>query len=486
MLFLTPFVLGYLGNEEFGIWALVGVISSYAQLSEFGISESLVKFIAEYQTRNDTLRLNQLINTALVIYLILSSIFCILFILSLPFIVDTILNIPPDLRDKAAYVFTVGLILFFVNLLTGIFSSLVKGFQRMEFSNGITIISLVLTALGTIIVLHRGYGLIGLIYNNACITPIIIVLNVIAAKRLFPEMKLNPFRYFNRETLNVIWRFSWKIQVSNITQLLVFQIDRILLSHYIGLEAVSFYEIANRIAFQGRNLIVSIFSPMIPAASSLQAQHAHDVITGLYRRSFKYMSIITIPFSFLIIALAHPFINIWMGSGFETSAFTIQFLMIVYMTNLLTGPGSFILSGINKPHIGMISSVFAGILNLFLCLLFVKWIGYYGIIIGIFASISTSGFIFIWLIHKNIPDLDWGMYREYLSTPIALAVSFAACLYLLILILPINGYSMILILGFCYMALFYSFIFRGNYLDDFDRSMINKLNPLRSKKHENQ
>ena len=48
-LLLTPYIVRMVGPEGFGIWALAGVVASYAQLSDFGITESLVKLLAEYK-----------------------------------------------------------------------------------------------------------------------------------------------------------------------------------------------------------------------------------------------------------------------------------------------------------------------------------------------------------------------------------------------------------------------------------------------------
>ena len=149
MLFITPYIIGRLGKEEFGIWALVSVVSSYAQLSDFGITESLIKFMAEFKARGETVRLNQLLNTAMTAYLFLGILFCSLFIALLPFVVERILNIPPALSAQALYLFTIAILLFFLNMLMGVFGSLILGFQRMGYSNAIALCSSLLTACGT-------------------------------------------------------------------------------------------------------------------------------------------------------------------------------------------------------------------------------------------------------------------------------------------------------------------------------------------------
>lgn len=476
-LLLTPYIFRHLGKEEFGLWALVSVISSYAQLSDFGITESLIKFMAEFHARQEVRRLNQLVNTALVSYLVLSAVFCTLFLLLLPLVVTQILQIPERLADQATMVFSVAILLFFVNMLMGVFGSLIVGFQRMGYTNAIALATTLMTAAGTFFFLDRGYGLSGLVYNNALATLMVAVANLVIAWRLFPQMRLNPLRHFSREMLFRMLGFSWKVQVSNITQLMIFQIDRVLLSHYLGLEAVSVYEVANRIASQVRALIISVFTPMIPAASALQAGNEHGRITGLYRRSLKYMAIAAIPLSCLVISLAHPFIRTWMGAGFESSALTLQLLMAAYLLNLLTGPGAFILSGINKPQVGMRSSILAGVCNLSICFVLVQWIGYFGIVAGIFTSIAISGFYFVIMVNRHIDGLDWQLYRHVLVRPLIVGGVLTASTLALYAQLPFLGYPLLIAVALAFSLLTGMALVQGNYLDEFDRATMRKLVP---------
>ncbi len=479
MLVITPYIISHLGREEFGVWALVGVISSYAQLSDFGITESLIKFIAEYEAHGDDDRLNRLINTAFTLYLFLGMISCGLLLLLLPYVVSDILNIPPLLRDKALLVFSGGIILFFINMLMGVFGSVIIGFQRMGYSNLISLLSTLLMTAGVFIFLYNGFGLTGLICNNAIVTSFVVVANGIVAWRLFPPLRINPFRYFSRGVVRQIFGFSWKVQLTNMTQLMIFQIDRILLSHFLGLQAVAHYEVANRIASQARGFIASLFSPMTPAASVLQAGNEEERVAGLYRRSFRYMAIIAIPVSTLIIMLAHPFIVTWLGAGYDTSAYTLQLLMLAYLASLLTGPGSMILSGINKPQLGMKSSILAGFLNVALCLVLVRTVGYYGIVIGIFVSIVVSGLYFIRLVHGEIGGLEWRLYRQCLPRPMIASICPALAILGINLIHPIRGYPTLVLIAGCYCLAVYFMVFKGNYLDEFDRSLLTRFLPVK-------
>jgi O-antigen/teichoic acid export membrane protein len=474
---IWPYIVRHLGKEEFGIWALVGVISSYAQLSDFGITEGLVKFVAEYDARDDSEGLNRLVNTVLCVYVFLSIAGSLVFTGLLPLIVDDILKIPALLREKALHTFFVAILLFFGNMVLGVFGSLIIGFQRMGYSNLISIVSTILTACGTIVFLNAGFGLPGLVYNNAIVSVVIAVANLVAAKRLFPSLHIAPFRLFSRTDLAKIFSFSWKVQLTNITQLMIFQIDRVLLSHYVGLSAVSYYEIANRIASQARMVIATMFSPMIPAASALHALSDETKMAGLYRRSLKYMVVAAVPCSAVVIVLAGPFVRTWIGPGYETSALTMQLLMGVYFINLLTGPGGFIMSGINRPEVGMRSSIMAGLINLTVCFVLVKMIGYYGIIIGLFASVALSGGYFVWMLHQAIPDLSWNIYPRAMTRPLLISTLLVAIMALLNNGFSLEGYLLLCLTGggFCVIYLFA--ILQGDYFDQFDRTTLMRLVP---------
>ena len=478
MIFITPFIISHVGREGFGIWALVGVISSYAQLSDFGITDSLIKFMAEYKAKNDVLQLNRLINTAFMMYVAISVVFGFILKLALPFIISTVLSIPQELTAKANYIFTIAIALFFINMTMGVFGSLIIGFQRMGFSNLISLISTVIMACGTFIILGNGYGLEGLIHNNIIITMFVIVSNLFIAWRLFPQMRFNPFKYFSGDTLKLIFGFSWKVQLSSLSNLLVYQVDRVLLSHFLGLVAVSNYEIANRIATQAKGFIASVFTPMTPAASSLQATQGLDKVRGLYNRSMKYMAIAAIPFSLLIVALAHPFMLTWMGEGYTISAYTLQLLMLSYMVNLLPGPGNFILNGMNKPEIPMQTSIFAGVMNLILCFVLVQTLGYYGIIAGIFSSIAVSGVLFVLLVHKNIENLSWSLYPKIFTRPALISVSLSLVLLAINYLYHFKGYALLCGISIMYFVIISFVLSKGKYLDEFDRSTISRLNPL--------
>jgi len=478
MLLVTPFIVGMVGTELFGVWALAAVVTSYAQLSDFGMTESVVKYAAEYHALRDTDALNRLVGTVVVLYLALAVLVGGLLLLAIPLVVRDLLLIPASLQQEAILIFRLSVAIFFGNMVMGVFASLVIATQQMGYATSVNVASTCVGAAGTFFFLWQGMGLRGLVLTNAIVAVFVAALNLLLACRLCPGLRLRP-RWIDRTMVRRVFGYSWKVQTSNLSQLLVFQLDRVLLSRYLGLEAVVFYEIGSNIALYARTFITALFSPLLPAASVLHAHNERALLTGLYQRASKFLALIAIPFCLLVIGLAPPFIRLWMGPGYELAALTLQLLMPVYLINVLTAPGVFILNGINRPEIPMRAAVCAGAINLLACLLLVRVAGYFGLIAGIALSLSLSAGYFAGMLHRALPDLDRRMYGGIFFKPLLFSLPAAWGLHHFDAACPIAHVAVLTAAGGIYLVMVGGLLLGSGYLDDFERRQLLGLFPWR-------
>ena len=88
---LYRYLLRHLGIELLGVWALIISSTSFALIANFGISTSIVKFVATYYAKNEFDKLKKLIFTAILFiaasYSIVSIIIFILGIYAIPFFI---------------------------------------------------------------------------------------------------------------------------------------------------------------------------------------------------------------------------------------------------------------------------------------------------------------------------------------------------------------------------------------------------------------
>ena len=52
-IFLTPILLKYLGIDEYGLYQMVYSVGHYIMILDLGIGTVMVRYISEYQARND-------------------------------------------------------------------------------------------------------------------------------------------------------------------------------------------------------------------------------------------------------------------------------------------------------------------------------------------------------------------------------------------------------------------------------------------------
>jgi len=472
LLLVTPYILTVVGTEWYGVWALAAVITSYAQLSDFGLTESVVKYAAEYHARQDTVALNRLVNTVVLLYLGLAVLLGGLLWLLLPAIARDLLLIPAPYLAEAVLIFRLSVGIFFVNLVLGIFASLVIATQQMGYATAVNIASTCLGAAGTFLFLWLGMGLRGLVLTNALVALFVAMVNIGLARKLYTGLSFNPIRWVNGAMLRQLAGYSWKVQGSNLAQLLIFQLDRVLLSRYLGLQAVAFYEIGSNVALYARTFLVALFSPMMPAAAVLHAGNERQLLAGLYRRACKFLVLIAVPFALLIVGLAQPFIRLWMGPGFELAALTLQLLMPAYLVNVLTAPGTFLLNGMNRPEIGMRAALCAGAVNVGACLVLVQTVGYFGLIAGIACSLLLAAGYFMIMLHRTLPGLDRGMYGRILALPLLIALPAAWGLHLLDALMPLDGVVSMGLAGTAYGVVVGGLLLAGGYLDTFEREQL--------------
>lgn len=399
-LFLTPYIIRHIGVDRFGIWAIVGVLTGYFGLLDFGIGTSFVKYISEFYAKEDYKKINQVVNTGFIFY----SIFAV-FIIALGFLtINPLLNffkIPSDLYSEALFVFLLGIILFSISNALSVFGAVQTGLQRMDITNKVVIAISIPNIAGTIFFLQRGYGLPGLMINNAIILAISSIINIIIAFRVLPELRFNPF-LSNKDMLKKLVSFGYKLQISRFANMISFQTDKLLIGYFLGIGVVTFYQLGSSMLQKVRQIPLVLISALIPAASEAEARKGKGSLVELYLRGSKYLIFISTPLLFFVVTNASLIMLTWMGQGYGKAALAIQILAMGYFAATVSGVASSIATGVARTEFEMKFGIFMATLNLFLSIILIIKIGFIGAVIGTTISLTIASFFFMMMFHKYI------------------------------------------------------------------------------------
>lgn len=479
--FLTPYILKHVGIERYGIWAIVSVLTGYFSLLDFGMGTSFVKYISEYYAKKDHKSINQVVSTGVVFYSIFGAL-----VIPLAFLVMNplfvLFRIPRELYGEALFVFRLGVVLFAASNAFSAFQAIQGGLQRMDVSNKISIGVSVPMVLGTIYFLENGYGLRGLMLNNAIILAVTSAVNIIIGFRIFPELKFSP-ALFSREMFKKLFGFGYKLQFAKVADAIVFQTDRLLIAYFLNVSAVGFYQLGSSITQQMRLIPLLLVSAILPAASDMDAKREHSQLKELYLKGSKYLVLVSFPLVFFTIASANLIMLIWVGPGYERSAWIIQLLAVGYLANLLSGVGTSVSAAIGKPEFQMGAAIISAVSNVVLSVILVVLIGFLGVAIATSISLILGPVYFFIKLHGRMQLSSKKIIREIVSLPFCAAVIPALLISGLYYrlrpatIAPgrLISLEMFILEGIVFLGIYLAVILKAGYLDGYDRDLMKKL-----------
>ena len=392
LFFLTPYVIGKLGAELYGIWIIIAILTGYWGLSDFGIGLSFQKFVAEYHAQQDSESVNKIVNSGLAFYCFLGVVLLGVAIL----LVDPLLrlaNTPISSFDQSRTVALIAIFNLAIANPLSTFASALIGMQHIDLTRKVDMALVVVRVVFYVVVLSYGWGIVGLILSETFLVLLSAAMNYAFLVNRFPELRVRPwqldFTVFRR-----LFAYGSKLQISRLAELVTFQSDRIIVSNFIGLSYVMYADVGGKLLSKIRSLPLIMMSSLIPAISQLGALNQTQRIRLAFDRSTKYLACCAIPLFVFVAAFAHLIMRIWMGDSFSMASFTLQILGLGYLLNVLTGTMSFVLLGMGDATTQMKVTIVQTVLNIAFSIAFVLSFGYYGVMIGTSLSLAISSSYF--------------------------------------------------------------------------------------------
>src|SRR6185503_8029093 len=163
--------------------------------------------------------------------------------------------------------------------------------------------------------------------------------------------------HFDGKLLRSMFSYGMKMQISQVGGFICFRLDKLIVSRFLGIAPVSFYEVSSRLTSIMRALPHVMISALIPATSELGARNDRAKILQTYLLASKYVAMLTVALVAFLVLEARSVITLWLGHGFESSVILVQILAIGYGANVLGGAASQTAAGVGRPEFDMRSTV---------------------------------------------------------------------------------------------------------------------------------
>ncbi len=330
-----------LGKELLGVWSLVVAATSIGQISNFGFSNSLVRYLPEMLLKNQKEYINKLLGT-----INFSNFFLtlpILLLLYFPAIryASNLLKEPQLLIFKS--IIPISMAGLFINNLFSVYSYLLDAMQKYYLRSAVQIAGWIFFLIISIFLMPR-YGLMGvaMAFFIQNILQFIIIIAVVSKNGIL--IKAYPIN-FDKKIFRQISSFGLKSQIINVLVIFFDPVVKFFITKDLGLSSTANYEISNKIVLQIRNLLVSTNQVIIPKI----VLHKN---TGTENNYFSSISAKNIFFSIcagMLILLTAPLIVFFFPNQYDNSLMQcIVILNIGWVCNMITSVHYYSCIGLDK------------------------------------------------------------------------------------------------------------------------------------------
>jgi O-antigen/teichoic acid export membrane protein len=394
-LILIRYAVERLGDGAFGVWVLVGALTGYVALLDFGLTSAYVKFNAQHWARDEVDELSSVLSTGTAFYFAAGSVLVALCWPLAPVAVGWLERfhmlggIDPA---EAAFILRGSVALFAATSAMAGFAAVLSGLQRMGVTNALAFGASIVKLAAAVAFIEWGFGLRGLLFAHGAAFAVFSLGCAIAAFSIVPGLRLSIARV-RRATFRKLFGFGFRTQVARFSNLVMFETDQIV-AGVIGGSAgsVALYSFGVSMANKLRQIPALLVSALLPAAADLDARADAERLKELYLRASKYLALAAVPMTAVAIGCAGPLMRTWLGDrpGLDTSIWVLRILGVGYLANVMAGAGMSVALGRGRADVQMRAGLIATGANILLTVLLVLWIGFWGIPIATTVSMFLS------------------------------------------------------------------------------------------------
>jgi len=400
--FVSPYVVGHLGNVGYGVWTLILSLTGYLGLLDLGVRGAVTRYVAKFHSEANHEKSSEVASSAIVIFGSAGLIAVLLSLIFAFFVVDH-LHVPPQYLTAARVVLFLTGLNIATSLVNGVYGGILVGLQRFDLTNGIEITINLLRAASVVTALHFGRGIIALAIIQLVFTLGRWAANIAMARRFYPELRIR-LHTANRAGIKLIFSFSVFSFLLHVSGSLIYASDNIVIGAYLPVAMVTFYVIGGNLVEYARTLVQGISQTLTPMASSLETRNDAEQVQNLVLQAGRWSSMVILPVTCTFLLRGSSFIGLWMGQQYADLSGEV--LWILSLTVMFWGANcsvAGIMLGLGKHKPIVPAMVTEGLCNLALSIYLVRKIGVVGVAWGTaIPSIATSLIFWPWYIHRTL------------------------------------------------------------------------------------
>jgi O-antigen/teichoic acid export membrane protein len=426
---IAPLLVHRLGNEAYGVWALVGQIVDYSFLLDFGVRIGATRYVARHLALGEPERINRVVTSGL----FLSSFSAAVALAcggAVAGALPRFFPIPSGLVSDARLTVLLCSAGIAVSFPGSIFFACVAAGSRYDLlgirksAPGVVRLlmlwlllkvggSVVTVAAVTTLALFAGYGL-----------------DFLFALRLFPQLRVGR-EFLDRSMLKALLNFSFYAFVISVSWRVLFMTDNIVVGFVLGPVAVTFYTVGMSLPAMLRDSLGNITTVYSPLAYQMDALDRKDALRRLFIAGSRVAFLYVLPGVLGLGILGPRFLGFWMGESFVRQSGPILILLSVEVgfCALTAAPGQ-VLYGMDRHKWSAWLALCTAAANFTLSVILIRWLGAVGVAWGTAIPALPAEAVILplytaWLLQVS----PLSFYRSAVLRPLLIAAPYGLWLW---------------------------------------------------------
>ncbi len=362
---------------EFGTYALLLSLTSYLIVLQAVVETSAIKTIAE---ASDQPARDRAFSTAMLAYsatgIVASGL-----VSGLGLLLLQVWSVPPDLQHEAR----LGVIALAVTTLiswpTRVFYDTLRGSQLFTLAAAAEVAALIVSGSLVITFVLVGAPLWTVVSAAAAGS-----LATGASSALLMFFKRLPYRFrrngISRTATRGFFELSGYFFIAGLADFLIYALDRTILGAFRPAATVGLYEGPIRAHNLVRDVQATLVGPVLPAAARYRAEDDSERLRELLLRGTRYAVAVIVPLALVLMVLAKPILEAWLGKKFDEAAPAMTLLVGYLIIYSNTAVGWNMLVAVGQIRLFALFAVSVAVLNVALSLALTPIFGLTGVVLG--------------------------------------------------------------------------------------------------------
>lgn len=310
----VPVYIRYLGIEAYGLIGLFAMLQMWVTLLDMGMTPTLNREVARHSVAGGSAEsIRDLVHTFEIICVGLALAVTLAFALASHRLAHDWLNAKNLSEGAVAGALSIMGLVAGMRFVEGLYRGAILGLQKHVWLNVVGSTVATIRAVGAVLVLAWIEPSIrAFFYWQALVSAVAMIVFYFGVHWHLPRAQRRAV--FSTQAFSRTWKFAGGVFVTTFLALMITQVDKVILSRLLSLEAFGTYTFAAAVAGVLFQLIGPISQSYYPQLTELVAKGDSQTLSRTYHQGAQLMTIMVAPAGMLLVAFGEPLLRIWTGN----------------------------------------------------------------------------------------------------------------------------------------------------------------------------